>query len=127
MFYSAIYLGWSLLNGVIYMKEQGPLFLLLMWLAPVLIMSMLALLFSLLTRNAALGLVIAVVPLAGALFLQVYLLPVQELHPFLIPYTLSGYAAPDWWVNRLTLLAIGLVLGGLNWWTLRHEERLLVG
>lgn len=127
MVYSTLYLVWSLINGVVYAKEQGLLFFLLLWLAPVATVGMLAFFCSLITRNSALGLVIGLVPLAGALFLQPYLLLVEQLHPFIISYTLAGYNAPDWWLNRLTLLAIGLGLAGLNGWILRKEERLLVG
>ena len=123
---SAAYLAWSLGNGISYARQQSPLFLLLLWLAPVLVMSMLGLFGSLITRNAALGMALAVVPLAGSLFLYNYLLPIQATHPFLLSYTYSGgQDAPDWWTNRLTLLGVALVLAVCNWWLLRREERLL--
>ncbi|HEU5200687.1 MAG TPA: hypothetical protein VFU32_13695 [Ktedonobacterales bacterium] len=123
---SVAYLAWSLANGVGYARQQSPLFLLLVWLAPVLVTGMLGLLGSLAARNAALGLVIAAVPLAGSLFLYEKLLPIQATHPFLLSYTYSGgQDAPDWWTNRLTLLGIALAVAALNWWFLRREERLL--
>ncbi len=123
---SAAYLAWSLDNGISYARQQSPLFLLLMWLSPVLLMSMLGLLGSLLTRNAALGMAIAAIPLAASLFLYGPLLPIQATRPFLISYTYSGgQDAPDWWTNRLVLLAVALALGAWNWWLLRREEPLL--
>lgn len=123
---SAVYLTWSLVNGVSYARQQSPLFLLLVWLVPVLVVGLMGLLGSLATRNAALGLVIATVPLAGSLFLYEKLLPIQATHPFFLSYTYSGgQDAPDWWTNRLTLLGIALALAALNWWLLRREERLL--
>jgi hypothetical protein len=123
---SAAYLAWSLDNGISYARQQSPLFLLLMWLAPVLVMTMLGLSGSLLTHNAALGMTIAAIPLAASLFLSGPLLPIQATHPFFISYTYSGgQDAPDWWTNRLTLLAVALALGVWNWWLLRREEPLL--
>ncbi len=123
---SAAYLAWSLANGVSYARQQSPLSLLLVWLAPVLVMGTLSLLGSLVTGNAALGLALAAVPLAGSLFLYEKLLPIQATHPFFLSYTYSGgQDAPDWWTNRLTLLGIALALAALNWWFLHREERLL--
>lgn len=122
---SAAYLAWSLGNGISYAHRQGPLFLLLVWLVPVLAMSMLGLFCSLATRNAALGTLIAALPLAGELIFHGYLLPIQATHPFIIPYTAWGADAPDWWMNRLVLLGIALLLAAGNWWLLRREERLL--
>jgi hypothetical protein len=122
----AAYLVWSLANGVSYARQQSLLFLLLVWLAPVLVIGLLGLLGSLATRNAALGTVIAAVPLAGSLFLYEKLLPIQATHPFFLSYTYSGgQDSPDWWTNRLTLLGIALALAAWNWWFLRREERLL--
>lgn len=123
---SAIYLAWSLGDRMSYAVQQSPLFLLLLWLTPVLVMSMLGLFGSLVTHNAALGMVIAAVPLSSSLFLYDYLLPIQATHPFFITYTYSGgQDAPDWWTNRLTLLGIALVLAVCNWWLLSREEHLL--
>ncbi len=123
---SAAFLVWSVANGVNYARQQSPFFLLLVWLAPVLVMGMLGLLGSLVTRNAALGLVIAAVPLAGSLFLYAKLVQIPATHPFFISYTSSGgQDAPDWWTNRLTLLGIAVALAVRNWWLLRREERLL--
>lgn len=122
---SAAYLAWSLGNGIRYAQQQSPLFLLLVWLAPVLLMGMLGLLGSMLTRNAALGLTFSILPLAAALALNPFLLPHKKSHPFFIPYTNWGPDASDWWTNRLTLLAIALLLAICNWWWLRREERLL--
>lgn len=123
---SAIYLGWSLANGISYAHQQSPLYLLLLWLAPVLVMSMLSLFGALATRNAALGLVLAIIPLAGSLLLYNRLLAIQATHPFFLSYTYSGgQDAPDWWTNRLALLGIALVLACVNWWLLHREERLL--
>lgn len=122
---SAAYLAWSLDNGISYAWQQSPLFLLLLWLAPVLLMSMLGLLGSLAARNAALGTVIAALPLVGELFFHGYLLPIQATHPFLIPYTLWGGDAPDWWANRLVLLGCALLLAACCCWLLHREERLL--
>jgi len=122
---AAIYLAWSLGNGISYAKQQSLFEVLLIWLAPVLVMGMLGLFGSLATRNAALGTMIAVLPLAGALFFHSYLLPIQATHPFFIPYTSWEADAPDWWANRLELLGIALALAVGNWWWLRREERLL--
>ena len=123
---SAAYLAWSLANGVSYARQQNPLYLLLVWLAPMLVMGLLGLLGSLATHNAALGIVIAAVPLAGSLFWYEKLLPIQATHPFFLSYTYSGSQdAPDWWTNRLALLGIALALAVWNWWFLRREEHLL--
>lgn len=122
---SAIFLGWTLDAGIRYARQQSPLYLLLVWLAPALVMGMLGLLASLAVRNTALGMVIAVLPLAGALFLHGYLLPIQASHPYLIPYTSWAADASDWWINRLTLLGAALAFGVGNWLLLRREERLL--
>lgn len=123
---SAVYLAWSLAHGISYARQQSSLFFFLLWFVPVLLMSMLSLFGSLLTRNAALGMVIAVVPLAGSLLLAPVLLPIQAAHPFLVSYTFSGgQDAPDWWINRLTLLGIAVVFAAWNWWLLRREERLV--
>ena len=123
---SAAFLVWSLIHGISYARQQSPLSLLLLWLTPVLVMGMLGLLGSLLTRNAALGLVIAAVPLAGSLFLYEKLVSMPATHPFFISYTFSGgQDTSDWWINRLTLLGIAVALGMWNWWLLWREERLL--
>ena len=123
---SAAFLIWSLARGISYARQQNLLSLLLLWLAPVLVMGMLGLFGSLVTRNAALGLVIAAVPLAGSVFLYQKLVSIPATHPFFISYTSSGgQDAPDWWINRLTLLGIAVALGVWNWWLLRREERLL--
>ena len=123
---SAAFLSWSLANGISYTRQQSLLSLLLVWLAPVLVMGMMGLLGSLLTRNAALGLVLAAVPLAGSLFLYVKLVSIPATHPFFISYTFSsGQDAPGWWTNRLTLLGIAVLLAAWNWWLLRREEHLL--
>lgn len=123
---SAAYLAWSLAHGIRYAQQQNPLFFLLLWFAPVLVMSMLGLFGSLLTRNAALGMVIAAIPLAGSLLLSPALLSIQATHPFFISYTYSGgQDAPDWWINRLTLLGVALVFAVWNWWLLHREERLV--
>lgn len=122
---SALYLAWSLANGVNYASQQLPLALLLLWLAPVLLMGSLGLFGALATRNAALGTVTAALPLAGAHFLHTYLIPIAATHPFFLPYTSWNADAADWWTNRLTLLVLALALAGCNWWLFRHEERLL--
>jgi hypothetical protein len=123
---STAYLAWSLGNGISYARQQSPLFLLLVWLAPVLVMSMLGLFGSLATRNTALGMVIATIPLAGSLLLSEKLLSIQATHPFFLSYTYAGgQDAPDWWTNRLALLGVALVVAIWNWWLLRREERLL--
>jgi hypothetical protein len=123
---SAIFLVWSLTNGISYARQQNPLYLLLVWLTPVLVMGMLSLLGSLVTGNAALGLALSAVPLAGSLFLYEKLLPIQATHSFFLSYTYSGgQDASDWWTNRLTLLGIALALAAWNWWLLRREERFL--
>lgn len=123
---SVAYLAWSLANGISYARQQSPFFLLLVWLAPVLALSMLGLFGSLALRNAAPGFILAAVPLAGSLFLYAKLLPIQATHPFLLSYTYSGgQDAPDWWINRLTLLGIALLFALGNWRFLHHEERLL--
>jgi hypothetical protein len=124
---SAAYLAWSLYAGISYAGQQNPLFLLLVWLAPVLVMGMLGLLGSLLTRNAPLGMAMAAIPLAASLFLSGPLFSIEAAHPFFISYTYSGgQDAPDWWTNRLVLLAVALGLGVWNWWLLRREEPLLL-
>ncbi|HEY7419617.1 MAG TPA: hypothetical protein VH593_30840 [Ktedonobacteraceae bacterium] len=128
---SSAYLAWSLENRISYAQQQSPLFLLLLWLAPVLLMSMLGLFGSLVTHNAALGMAIATIPLAGSLFLYEKLSTIQATHPFFLSYTYSHYAysgeqvASDWWTNRLVLLGIALVFTVWNWWLLRREEHLL--
>lgn len=122
---SAVYLGWTLLNGLAYAQQQNALFLLLLWLVPVLLLGMLGLGGSLVTGNSALGLVIAALPLAGELIFHGYFLPIQGTHPFFIPYTLWRPEASDWWANRLSLLGLALLLAAGNWWYLRREERLL--
>lgn len=122
---SALYLAWSLAGGVNYAHQQAPLALLLLWLAPVLLMGALGLFGALATRNAALGMLIAVLPLAGAHFLHGYLIPIAWTHPFFLPYTSWNANASDWWTNRLSLLFIALALIACNWWWLGYEERLL--
>lgn len=122
---SAAYLAWTLASEVNYASQQSPLALLLLWLAPVLLMGVLGLFGALATRNAALGTLIATLPLAGAHFFRGYLIPIASTHPFFLPYTSWNADAPDWWTNRLTLLLIALLLVACNWWWLRREERLL--
>lgn len=123
---SAAYLAWSRGLGISYARQQSLLFLLLVWLVPVLVLGMLGLLGGLSTRNAALGMVIATIPLAGSLLLSEKLLAIQATHPFFLSYTYSGgQDMPDWWTNRLALLGVAVVLAIGNWWFLRHEERLL--
>ena len=123
---SAAYLAWSRELGISYARQQSSLFLLLVWLVPVLVMSMLGLFGALSTRNAALGMVIATVPLAGSLLLSEKLLSIQATHPFFLSYTYSGgQDAPDWWTNRLVLLGVAAMFAIGNWWFLRREERLL--
>jgi hypothetical protein len=123
---SAAFLAWSLANGISYTRQQSLLSLLLVWLAPVLVMGMLGLFGALLTRNASLGLVISIVPLAGSLLLYAKLVSFPAAHLFFLSYTFSGgQDALDWWNNRLTLLGIAGVLAAWNWWLLQHEERLL--
>lgn len=122
---SAAYLTWTLASGVNYVSQQSPLALLLLWLAPVLLMGALGLFGALVTRNAALGTLIAALPLAGAHFFHGYLLPIAGTHPFFLPYTSWNADASDWWTNRLALLGIALLLAACNWWWLRCEERLL--
>jgi hypothetical protein len=131
LLYSAAYLVWSLANQISYAKQQSPLFLLLLWLIPVLLMSMLGLFGSLITRNAPLGMAIAAIPLGGSLFLYEKLYPIQATHAFFLAYTYLHHAysgsqdIPDWWTNHLALLGIALVFAVWNWWLLRREERLL--
>jgi len=123
---SAAYLLWSLANGISYAKQQTPLVLLLIWLAPALVTGALGLFGSLATRNAALGAVTAASPLAGSLFLYQQLLPIQATHPFLLSYTYSGgQDATDWWKNRMTLLGVAVALAICDWWLLQREERLV--
>ncbi|WP_172632090.1 hypothetical protein [Dictyobacter arantiisoli] len=122
---SAAYLGWSLASGINYASQQSLLALLLFWLAPVLLMGALGLFSALTTGNAALGTLIAALPLAGAHFFHGYLLPIAGVHPFFLPYTSWNAGASDWWTNRLSLLLIALVLAICSWWWLRCEERLL--
>lgn len=123
---SAVFLAWSRAYGISYARQQSPLYLLLVWLAPVLVMGMLSLFGALLTRNAALGLVIATVPLAGSLLLYAKVVSIPTTHPFFLSYTFSGgQDAPDWWTNRLTLLLIAGVFAVWNGWLLRREEHLL--
>jgi hypothetical protein len=123
---SAAYLAWSLVLGVSYSGRQSPIYLLVMWLAPALVMGMLGLFGSLLARNAALGVVLASIPLVGSLFAYGPLSAVEAAHPFFITYTFSGgQDAPDWWANRLTLLGIAVLLAVFNGQLLSREERLL--
>ncbi len=131
LLYSAAYLAWSLASQISYAKQQSPPFLLLFWLVPVLLMSMLGLFGSLITRNAPLGMAIAAIPLGGSLFLYEKLYPIQATHAFFLAYTYLHHAysgkqdVPDWWTNHLVLLGIALVFAVCNWWLLRREERLL--
>lgn len=123
---SAAFLGWTLSQGVNYAPQRSWLALLMLWLAPTLVMGTLGLLGALLTRNAALGVVIAVIPLAASLFLYPKFVTIPQTHPFLISYTASGgQDASDWWINRLTLLGVAVVIALWNGWLLRREERLL--
>ncbi len=123
---SAAYLALSLALGVPYAQQQSALYLLLVWLAPVLLMGLLGLGGALLTGNAPLGLALAAVPLAGSLFLYMPLQPIAAAHLFMLSYTFSGgQDAPDWWANRLTLLALALAIGAASLWLLRRDERLL--
>jgi len=123
---SVAYLAWSLGAGITYARQQSPLYLLLVWLVPVMLMGMLGLFGSLITRNAALGMALAAVPLAGSLFLYAPLLPIQAAHLFFVTYTYSGgQDASDWWANRLSLLAVAMALAVANLWLLHREERLL--
>jgi hypothetical protein len=128
---SAAYLAWSLANQISYTKQQSSLFLLLLWLVPVLLMSTLGLFGSLITRNAPLGMAIAAIPLGGSLFLYEKLYPIQATRPFFFAYTYlhhaysGGQDVPGWWTNHLVLLGIALVFAVWNWWLLHREERLL--
>jgi hypothetical protein len=125
LIFSAAYLAWSLWYGTTYTSHQTILFILLTWLAPVLVMSMLGLLGALMTRNAALGAVIAALPLMADLFLHDDLLPIALYRPFFIPFTIWEHDSSDWWLNRFVLLGCGLALALCCWWWLRREERLL--
>jgi hypothetical protein len=131
---SAAYLAWSLAWGTIYTVPQSAFTLLFVWLAPVFAMSTLGLLGALLTRNAALGAVIAAIPLAIALFLHSDLLAIAATNAFwrpfilwfFVPFTLWSYDVPNyWWLNRALLMGTGLILALCCWWLLRREERLL--
>ncbi|GHO45916.1 hypothetical protein [Ktedonospora formicarum] len=122
---SAVFLAWSLGNGLHYAQQESLLFLMCVWLAPVLLMAMIGLLGSLFTHNTALGFVASILPLALALAFYPFLLPHKRAHSFFIPYTSWGPDAIDWWNNRLTLLGIALLLAACNWWWLHHEELLL--
>jgi hypothetical protein len=122
---SAGFLTWTRLFGTTYTQHQTLLVWLFMWLAPVLVMSMLALLFSLLTRNAPLGTVMASLPLIADLLFHSDMLPVAGFRPFFIPFSIWEYDAPDWWENRLALVGISLLLAIACWLWLRREEHLL--
>ena len=131
LLYSAAYLVWSLAHQISYAKQQSLLFLLLLWLVPVLLMSMLGLFGSLITRNAPLGMAIAAIPLGGSLFLYEKLYPIQAARAFFLAYTYlhhaysGGQDVPDWWTNHLVLLEIALLFAAWNWWLLHREEHLL--
>lgn len=123
---SVLYLAWSLDNGIRYGEQQSVLSLALTWLAPVLLMGSLGLLGSLVTRNASLGMVLAAIPLVSMIPLHEKLQPIQALHPFIIPYTFWGELdAPDWGINRLTLLACALISIAGCWIWLHREEWLV--
>jgi hypothetical protein len=125
---SAAFLAWSLDQGINYAQRQSPLYVLLIWLAPVLLIGTLGLFGSVIAHNDALGAVLAAVPLAGSLFLYEPLLRFAAARPFFVAYTFSGgQDAPDWWANRLTLLGIALAFAVWLGWLLRREERLLGG
>jgi hypothetical protein len=125
---SGVYLAWSLSQGVSYARQQSPLYLLLVWLAPVLFTGSLALWGSLATRNAALGFAIAVIPLAASLFLSGVILQSEAAHLFLVSYSYSGgHDTPDWWHNRLALLAGAALFAAWSGWLLRHDEHLISG
>jgi hypothetical protein len=119
---STTFLIWSLANGIEYTASKIPL----IWLAPVLVMSMLGLLGSLLTRSATLGMTLAALPWAGSLFLSTPLAQWLATHWFFISETYSeGPNSPHWWMNRLTLLGCTLIFAVWNGWLLRREERLV--
>lgn len=122
---SAAYLSYTLVLKTVYAQQQSLLYFLLLWLAPVLAMSMLGLFFAILTRSAALGAVIAALPLMIDLFVHDELLNIAGYRPFFIPFTIWAHDASDWWLNRFVLVGIGLLLALACWWWLRREERLL--
>lgn len=123
---SAAFLAWTLALGIRYAQQQSALYLLLLWLTPVLLMGTLGLCGSLLTGNSALGMVIATMPLAGSLLLFPKLVAIPATHPFLITYSASGAQdAHDWWINRLVLLAFAAIFALWSWRLLRREGRLL--
>ena len=131
---AAGYLIWSLLLGVTYTVPQTALTLFMVWFAPVFVMSMLSMLTSLIARNAALGVVIAAIPLMSVLLFHNDLVNIMAAHLWVrvtflgvfFPYTLWGFEQPGWWwANRLLLIVEGLLLIYWSWWCLRKEERLL--
>ncbi|GHO47834.1 hypothetical protein [Ktedonospora formicarum] len=122
---SVAYLGWTLHFGATYTQQQSPLSLLLVWLAPVALLSMLSMLGAFFTCNATLGATLSIIPLVADVFLHDELLSIAAMRPIFIPYTYWAHDAPDWWVNRLTLLGIAGTLALCSWWRLRHEEHLL--
>ncbi|MGH2501089.1 MAG: hypothetical protein ACRDID_01100 [Ktedonobacterales bacterium] len=123
---SAGFLAWTLAHDVRYAQQQSALYLLLLWLVPVLLLGSLGLCGSLLTGSSTLGMVIAAIPLAGSLLLFPKLITMPASHPFLITYSASGAQdARDWWINRLVLLGFAAVFALWSWRLLRREERLL--
>lgn len=119
---STTFLIWSLANGIEYTASKIPL----IWLAPVLVMSMLGLLGSLLMRSATLGMTLAALPWASSLFLSTPLAQWPATHWFFVSETYSeGLHSPYWWMNRLTLLGCTLIFAVWNGWLLRREERLV--
>ncbi len=107
---------------------ERPLVLLVLWLAPVAFSALLGVFGTLSTRSPALGLTLALLPLAVSLFAAAPLLGWRGARWFLVTYTYAaGLDAPDWWINRLVLLSLALILAVGSGWLLRRDEHLLGG
>ncbi len=123
---SAGFLAWSLSSGMNYARQQNLGLLLLLWLAPMSLMVMLGVFGALSTRSPALGLTLALLPLATSLFLATPLSSWRVARWFFVTYTYSaGADAPDWWINRLVLLGCALLLVIGTSWLLQHDEHLV--
>jgi len=119
--------------------DQDALIMLARWIPPAVLLSAVGILITLRFRVAAFGLAITGVVwfifiLFGDLFIpgQIEVFPpLSYIQPFL--WGVHPYLQPDdltrssYWLNRLTVLALGLALFTLSAFGLRDEERLVLG
>jgi hypothetical protein len=120
-----VYLAWSLALGVRYSRQESLLWFFLLWLAPVLFVSMLGLTVSFISHSAAIGAVFSGLLLTFSIFLSDYIITQEPLRLFFIALSLYVPDASDWWWNRLVLTCSGLILALWCWWWISRDERLL--